>query len=349
MPELPEVERAKRRLEKLAVGTTISKVDISEDPIVFSSVAETSFITNFRGTASTAYRVPRAKSEDDGVWPPKYMKMVITFTNSDESVAGEWAFSDPRRLGRIKLVEAEDADAMEPLSLLGADPLLDMPSVEVLAEALEKRHAPIKAVLLDQNGPLCGIGNWMVDEILFQSRLHPAHPSSALSSTEVQTLHDNIRDVVVTATDVDAEASLFPKHWLFSSRWNKGKKDNNFTLPSGEVVPITYITVGGRTSAVIASVQKLPSGYGGKQATKRAATAAKGKRKAKEEDEDEDDEGEEVEGLTSPHFKKPRTAVKEETSPYFNKTTKLEVDDEKLSTTSKTTRASRSSKSRASR
>lgn len=57
------------------------------------------------------------------------------------------------------------------LSTSGADPLLAMPSVEELAPALGKRHAPIKAVLLDQNGPLCGIGNWMVDEILYQSAL----------------------------------------------------------------------------------------------------------------------------------------------------------------------------------
>lgn len=46
-----------------------------------------------------------------------------------------------------------------------------MPSLETLSAALLKRHAPIKAVLLDQNGPLCGIGNYMVDEILYQSAI----------------------------------------------------------------------------------------------------------------------------------------------------------------------------------
>lgn len=33
----------------------------------------------------------------------------------------------------------------------GDDPYLNMPSIEVLAVALAKRKAPIKAVLLDQN------------------------------------------------------------------------------------------------------------------------------------------------------------------------------------------------------
>lgn len=35
-----------------------------------------------------------------------------------------------------------------------------MPSLEVLAKALEKRNAPIKAVLLDQNG----VGHFRADE-----------------------------------------------------------------------------------------------------------------------------------------------------------------------------------------
>lgn len=35
---------------------------------------------------------------------------------------------------------------------VGADPLLAMPDVETLSTSLLKRKAPIKAVLLDQNG-----------------------------------------------------------------------------------------------------------------------------------------------------------------------------------------------------
>lgn len=114
-------------------------------------------MAHVRGQASPVYRVPRAKSPGDSAWPPeKYCKLAITFESGDGSI-GEWAFCDPRRLGRIKLVDADESDLLKvpPLGDLGADPLLDMPSVEVLAAAFAARSAPIKAVLLDQNGVRC--------------------------------------------------------------------------------------------------------------------------------------------------------------------------------------------------
>lgn len=112
-------------------------------------------MAHVRGQASPVYRVPRAKSPGtDAIWPPeKYCKLAITF-EGDNGEIGEWAFCDPRRLGRIKLVDADESELMKvpPLGDLGADPLLAMPSVDRLADAFAKRSAPIKAVLLDQNG-----------------------------------------------------------------------------------------------------------------------------------------------------------------------------------------------------
>lgn len=46
-------------------------------------------------------------------------------------------------------------------------------------------------------------------------------------------LHAQIQNVTNTAVAVDADASRFPSTWLFSARWNKGKKvQNEFTLVS---------------------------------------------------------------------------------------------------------------------
>lgn len=134
--------------------------------------------TQVGGQAALIYRAPRA-SNNPQVWPPKYTKIVMTFSdeNSGEAIA-EWAFSDSRRLARIRLIDAVDPETLPPLSLLGRDPHLDMISVEELSEKLKKRKAPIKAIMLDQNGPVCGIGNWMIDEILYQARLHPSHTGS---------------------------------------------------------------------------------------------------------------------------------------------------------------------------
>ena len=54
--------------------------------------------------------------------------------------------------------------------------------------------------------------------------------------------------------DLLADSEKFPEHWLFKHRWGKGKKNQPSVLPNGE--KIVFLTVGGRTSAVVPSVQK---------------------------------------------------------------------------------------------
>lgn len=64
----------------------------------------------------------------------------------------------------------------------------------------------------------------------------------------------SIHYVCSTSLDVLADSEKFPEHWLFKHRWGKGKKTQPAVLPNG--AKITFITVGGRTSAVVPSVQK---------------------------------------------------------------------------------------------
>lgn len=145
----------------------------------------------------------------------------------------------------------------------------------------------------------------MVDEILYQSRLHPSHPASALTAPEIATLHFQIHDIARIGCEANANADLFPKDWLFSARWGKGKKGgHDFILvrsvsvvrgkglmrvqPSGEKTKITFVTVGGRTSAVVEEVQKLPAGMAEELEEKkrvREEKREKGKRKADDEEE----------------------------------------------------------------
>lgn len=134
-----------------------------------------------------------------------------------------------------------------------------MPTLEELSVPLNKRKAPIKAVLLDQNGPLCGIGNWLVDEMLFQAAIHPAQRSNTLTATQLLTLHTQIKTIVNTAVAVNAEHKLFPATWLFHYRWGKGRRQHprTFTLPDGREATVTHQTVGGRTSAIVDIVQQL--------------------------------------------------------------------------------------------
>jgi formamidopyrimidine-DNA glycosylase len=64
----------------------------------------------------------------------------------------------------------------------------------------------------------------MVDEILYQARIHPARKATDLSSEELLELHSQIDLITRTAVEVDADWKKFPETWLFPHRWSKGKK-----------------------------------------------------------------------------------------------------------------------------
>lgn len=104
------------------------------------------------------------------------------------------------------------------------------------------RRSPIKAVLLKQE---CfpGIGNWMADEILWRSEIHPRREAGSLSENETRTLWRECRWVcrqslrIVGTTFADPPAS-----WLFRHRWNDGER-----CPKTGA-PLVRETIGGRTT-----------------------------------------------------------------------------------------------------
>lgn len=123
---------------------------------------------------------------------------------------------------------------------------------------------------------------WPSDEVLYHARLHPEQYSDTFSSEQVRQLHTSIIHVCQTAVDLLGDSSKFPDEWLFNHRWGKGKKDAPTTLPSG--ARITFLTVGGRTSCVVPSVQKKTGAVTGdikmEEGTNNSKARAPQKRKA---------------------------------------------------------------------
>lgn len=185
------------------------------------------------------------------VWPPKYMKFVIE-TDEGNSIA----FTDSRRLGRIRLLDmpASEAAKVEPLSKLGRDYSQDQGDLADFSQNVSKRKVPIKALLLDQS-VFSGIGNWMADEIIFQARVHPEQYSNTLDSTQLETLYAKLIQVCELSAKLEGNTAGFPADWLMLHRWGKGRKAAQ-TLPSGHTVE--HITVGGRTSCYVPELQILP-------------------------------------------------------------------------------------------
>lgn len=167
-----------------------------------------------RGTDPALYKSSPKKV--DTSWPPRFMKFILKLSSTGSQPVPEVVFVDARRLGRIRLC-AEPLDE-PPISNLGFDPILSMPSAEQFVEDVQKRKCAIKSLLLDQSFS-AGIGNWIADEVLFHAGIHPEQKPNILDEKTLFKLHENIKYVCETAVSVDADASQFPEGWLFRHRW----------------------------------------------------------------------------------------------------------------------------------
>ncbi len=279
MPELPEVERARRLVEDVAVDRTIIKVRCDDDEIVFAGVRPKAMARHLTGRRVVASHrrgkqmwwslderpwplfhfgmtgqfvapghgplrlAASGKAPLDRNWPPKFWKIRLWFDDGTEL-----AMTNARRLGRIRLLE--DPEHEPPISRLGFDPLYEMPSVAELTQRLSARKAVLKALLLDQ-AFAAGIGNWMADEILYQAKIDPRRRANELSDAEAKRLHAKTRAIVRKACDVNADKSKFPRSWLFHRRW--GKDAEARTVDGAKV---EHLEIAGRTTAWVPSVQR---------------------------------------------------------------------------------------------
>ena len=95
---------------------------------------------------------------------------------------GRLRVHDPRRLGGVILEPDDDALGPDALSI----------SLRQSRVTVGGTTMPIKATLLDQSR-VAGLGNMLVDEVLWHAGVDPARSTSGLSDQEVVTLHRAIR------------------------------------------------------------------------------------------------------------------------------------------------------------
>jgi formamidopyrimidine-DNA glycosylase len=143
----------------------------------------------------------------------------------------------------------------------------------------------LKALLLDQK--FCaGIGNWIADEILYQSHLHPRKRLNTLNNEQLKLLYKNIDYVIRTAVDVGG-SHKFPPDWLFHFRWTNKRETEDF-----HKLTIRFDTVGGRTSAYVPLRQMLSDDEQQQVDVRLAARDVKraSKKKMKKDDDDGSEE-----------------------------------------------------------
>jgi formamidopyrimidine-DNA glycosylase len=200
MPELPDVEAVRRRLDaglrgrrivsaraddpyvlrprspgafgRSLVGRTVRSVDrkgkwlrllFDDGGRLFSHLGMTGWWIECE-PASPAQRSERARID------------VATGARKSRS----FRYVDSRRFGR--LIPARD-DVPE-WRALGPDPLVDGLGVPEIAAAFARSRRTVKEVLMDQS-VLAGIGNILATEALWRARIDPRSRSDALSRAEV--------------------------------------------------------------------------------------------------------------------------------------------------------------------
>ncbi|XP_057843230.1 formamidopyrimidine-DNA glycosylase isoform X1 [Cryptomeria japonica] len=298
MPELPEVEAARRAVHEHCGGKRIIKAMIADDPKVIDGIAPSELekgivgkkiiaahrkgknmwlqldsppfpsfqfgmtgAVYIKGVSVTKYK--RSAINDKDEWPSKFSKVFVELDDGTEM-----SFTDKRRFARVRLLE--NPEMVPPISELGPDALLDLMPEDVFINALSKREIAIKSLLLDQ-GFIAGIGNWVADEVLYQARIHPLQSSSKISKENCKSLRKCIEEVIEKALEVGADSSQYPENWIFHSREKKLAK----AFVDGK--EIEFITVGGRTSAYVPDLQKVDGPAPGNQPDKKGGNRSRKK------------------------------------------------------------------------
>jgi formamidopyrimidine-DNA glycosylase len=264
VPELPEVETARRLAEKHVKGQRIVGVYAARDPLVFAGVSSRKYAAVLKGRKVLAAR-RRGKHiwfELDGrPWLTFHFGMTGRFHIYREAserprfcrlelVLGggvRFAMTNKRRFGRVRLLD--EPLAVPPISELGIDPLLDTLKGERVGKILSRRSAAIKVVLLDQR-VFAGVGNWIADEVLYQGGIDPHRAACELSADEVNRICRVLGRIVRKAVAVDADKRRFPAGWLFHYRWGRNRQGATI---GGRC--IEFDTIGGRTTAWVPSRQ----------------------------------------------------------------------------------------------
>ena len=213
MPELPEVENTRRYLIEAGLpSSSFQGANITWAKAVRTPPLE-DFVLGLLGT--TVREVDRrgkylllqlSKEEGaDGETQPATLILHLGMTGGLRVQASEQTphplvrhtfhlqgsrelrFIDGRKFGKLWLTSDPD----QVLPSLGPDPLGEGFTVDALAEALGRRNAPVKAMLLEQ-AIVPGMGNLYADESLYLSGINPTQPASSLSAPDIERLRNSI-------------------------------------------------------------------------------------------------------------------------------------------------------------
>lgn len=217
MPELPEVETARRTLESLVVGRRITGLDVLRPQVLRShGHAEGAQILTGRTIEALGRRGKALLFGLSDGWTLAFhfslwgTILVQPHSVPDPVTAAVIALDDGRsivfrelQLSNLNLYRTAEIGRAPYLGTLGADPLDPAVTRARFREALSGRGA-IRNLLTDQTR-LAGIGNLWALEILFAARLRPNRKAQALQAEAWGRLYRATRSVLRRAIRAGGE------------------------------------------------------------------------------------------------------------------------------------------------
>ncbi len=236
MPELPEVESVRRQLEPELAGRVVDRVWFDDHPAHrFHAVGDVVGHELVRVDRRGKYLLvplaptPAAVARTDGravlvlhLGMTGSFRIVAADDPRDDHLRTAWwlddgrrlDFRDPRRFGRVSVVDPDEiADVVPTLAALGPEPLGDDFTVAGFAAGLQATTAPVKAALLGQR-LVAGVGNIYADEALWRARVSPH--SRRVGPARAARLHAAVRDVLAEA--IDREGTTFRDYQMVNGQ-----------------------------------------------------------------------------------------------------------------------------------
>ena len=224
MPELPEVETARRHIERDLIGKRLLSVDnrlpklMRDSPLAELTMLQGAVLVSARRRAKVlslafdndlsllihlklsgqiSIHLPGGRQvgaghpvpKPDGQYP--HSATHVDFIFDDGTIA---YFSDVRQFGWLRLMPSEDIDAALALFKFGPEGTGDLDVIE-LGKVFARRGIPVKTLLLDQSF-VAGLGNIYVDEVLFRSGVHPSRLANSLKPKQVRAVLGNVPPVL---------------------------------------------------------------------------------------------------------------------------------------------------------
>ncbi|MFD1343880.1 Fpg/Nei family DNA glycosylase [Litorisediminicola beolgyonensis] len=252
MPELPEAEANRRRVTEHCLNRTIEAVRLGNDTthVELPSASEREALVGRQFTETARHGKYIFAGSKTGPWIAVHLGMTGSlrpYTSGDAApdfarITFEFegdtrlAYRCPRKLGWVRPIDAPESFVAE--TGLGPDAMeIDRARFRAVIGAT---RGAVKSALMAQK-KLAGLGNLWSDETLFRAGIAPDRTASGLDEGQLDSLYDEMRHVLGTLLDLNADYSKLPDDWLLRAR------EEGVDCPRCGGT-ITKTTVGGRSA-----------------------------------------------------------------------------------------------------